>query len=216
VRPSCECAGGHAAPRLVALTGGPGAGKTAVLETVRQHFCEHVVVLPESAGILFAGGFPRLREPLVQRHAQRAIYYVQRELEALTVERGAAAIVLCDRGTLDGVAYWPGSADSYFADLGTTLTAELARYAAVIHLTVPPAAAYNHDNPLRLEAAGEAHAIDERIATVWSQHAAYHAVPSQVRFLDKVEQALTLIKAQLPACCAQSAERRATGARRAR
>lgn len=35
--------------RRVVLTGGPGAGKTATLELIRQSFCEHVHVLPEAA-----------------------------------------------------------------------------------------------------------------------------------------------------------------------
>ena len=34
-------------PRRVVLTGGPGAGKTAALEMIKQSFCEHVRVLPE-------------------------------------------------------------------------------------------------------------------------------------------------------------------------
>lgn len=33
--------------RRVVLTGGPGAGKTAVLELVRQYFCKHIDVLPD-------------------------------------------------------------------------------------------------------------------------------------------------------------------------
>ena len=37
----CECSEPHAR-RKIALTGGPGAGKTAVLELVRQSFCKHV------------------------------------------------------------------------------------------------------------------------------------------------------------------------------
>lgn len=34
--------------KTIVLTGGPGAGKTAVLELVRQQFCAHVEVLPEA------------------------------------------------------------------------------------------------------------------------------------------------------------------------
>lgn len=34
----CECSENHQ-PRRVVLTGGPGAGKTAVLELIRQSFC---------------------------------------------------------------------------------------------------------------------------------------------------------------------------------
>lgn len=102
----CPCTKRHEGHRVV-LTGGPGAGKTAVLELIRQSFCAHVLVLPEAAGILFGGGFPREPDVAVQRAAQRAIFFVQRELES-AADASDAAIVLCDRGTVDGAAYWPG------------------------------------------------------------------------------------------------------------
>ena len=102
---ACECAVAHQ-PKRIVLTGGPGAGKTAVLELIRQAFCEHVVVLPEAAGVLFGGGFPRGSHEISRRAAQRAIYYVQRELEASAVVE-QPAIILCDRGTIDGAAYGP-------------------------------------------------------------------------------------------------------------
>jgi hypothetical protein len=102
----CKCTGPHVHTRMV-LTGGPGGGKTAVLELVRQHFCEHVYVLHEAAGIVFGGGFPRASHDAGLRAAQRAIFYVQRELEA-AAEAENPAIVLCDRATIDGAAYWPG------------------------------------------------------------------------------------------------------------
>lgn len=150
----CPCRERHPERRVV-LTGGPGAGKTAVLELIQQSFCEHVHVLPESAGILFSGGFPRGRSPVLARAAQRAIYYIQLELEA-TAEAGNAAIVLCDRGTVDAAAYWPGP-EEFWTAVGTTRQAELARYAAVIHLRTPRAGSgYNQRNPLRIESAAEA------------------------------------------------------------
>jgi hypothetical protein len=49
----CGCHQVHTRRRVV-LTGGRGAGKTAVLELVRQHLCRHVDVLAESASILFS------------------------------------------------------------------------------------------------------------------------------------------------------------------
>ena len=53
----CICDEAGHRPRLVVITGGPGAGKTALLETVRYHFCQHVSVLPESASLIYGGGF---------------------------------------------------------------------------------------------------------------------------------------------------------------
>ena len=58
----CDCNAAHTTRRIV-LTGGPGAGKTAVLELIRQAFCVHVRVLSEAAGIVFGGGFPREDDP---------------------------------------------------------------------------------------------------------------------------------------------------------
>ena len=57
--------------------------------------------------MVFGGGFPREDDPACRRAAQRAIFYVQRELEAAGDSHNPA-IVLCDRGTVDGLAYWPG------------------------------------------------------------------------------------------------------------
>ena len=54
----CSCALEHA-PRLVVVTGGPGAGKTAVLEVARRELCRHVHLLPEAASILWRGLFRR-------------------------------------------------------------------------------------------------------------------------------------------------------------
>ncbi len=67
-------------PRFVVLTGGPGAGKTAVLGLARQRFCRHVLVLDEAASVLFGGGFPRKESSEARRAAQRAIYHVQVQL----------------------------------------------------------------------------------------------------------------------------------------
>jgi hypothetical protein len=62
--------------------------------------------------------------------------------------------VVCDRGTIDGIAYWPGP-DDLMTEVGTTVAEQLTRYHAVIHLRTPPSwEGYNHANPLRLETAG--------------------------------------------------------------
>ena len=80
--PGCPCQERHLR-RRIALTGGPGAGKTAVLELLKRSVCEHVALLPEAAGIVFGGGFPRRTESVALAAAQRAIYHIQCELEAV-------------------------------------------------------------------------------------------------------------------------------------
>lgn len=195
----CDCAATHV-PRRVVLTGGPGAGKTAVLELIRLFFCEHVKTLPEAAGIVFGGRFPRNQQVPVRQAAQRAIYHVQRELES-TGDAENAAIVLCDRGTIDGSAYWIGAGD-LFSSVGTTREAELARYETVIHLRTPSSPrAYNQDNPLRIESVEEAGAIDLRILDQWSGHPHRLIVPATLDFLSKASHVLALLRDEVPECC---------------
>ena len=202
---SCKCIEVHdEAPRVV-LTGGPGAGKTAVLEVIRRALCHHVHVLPEAAGIVFGGGFPRGTAFPLRRAAQRAIFHVQRELEATTLF-GDHALVVCDRGTLDGLAYWPGP-DELFASLGLSADAELARYHAVIHLRTPPAAAYNHVNALRIETAAQAAAIDARLAEVWARHPRRYEIEPTGDFVVKAVRALEIVRSLVPACCGANVAR---------
>ncbi len=195
----CDCHDRHV-PRRVVLTGGPGAGKTAVLELIRLFFCEHVKTLPEAAGVVFSGGFPRSDRPPLRQAAQRAIYHIQRELEAVADTDGAA-VVLCDRGTVDCAAYWTGEGD-LFSAVGTTDAIELARYDAVIHLRTPTSPrAYNHTNPLRLESIEEAAAIDKQIALQWSTHPRVFVVEPTEDFLHKAARALSLLRDEVPWCC---------------
>jgi predicted ATPase len=195
----CDCRDRHVRRRVV-LTGGPGAGKTAVLELIRLFFCEHVKTLPEAAGIVFSGGFPRSGSPPLRQAAQRAIYYVQRELESVA-ETENAAVVLCDRGTVDCAAYWTGEGD-LFSAVGTTRALEMARYDAVIHLRTPTSpAAYNRSNPLRLESMEEAAAIDVQIASAWSEHPRRFVLEPTEDFLHKAARALALLRAEVPECC---------------
>lgn len=196
---ACECSEPHELRRVV-LTGGPGAGKTAVLELIRQAFCVHVKVLPEAAGIVFGGGFPRGAHSGQRRAAQKAIYYVQRELEA-AADAENPAVVLCDRGTVDGAAYWPGP-DEFWPTVGTTLEEQLHRYHAVIHLRTPTlASGYNHENPLRTESAAQAAVIDARIAELWRDHPHRFVVDATSDFFAKAARAMELLRDQMPVCC---------------
>lgn len=194
--PVSSTGGEPASPqRRVVLTGGPGAGKTAILEVLRLVYRDQVSVLPEAASILFGGGFPRRGSDAARRAAQRAIFRVQRELERMAEEEAAAPVALCDRGTLDGLAYWPGPHESFFSDLGADPALELARYHGVIHLRPPSNGhGYNHVNPVRTESAEEAAHIDARIEAAWAAHPRRVIIESADQFVDKVAKALEAVK----------------------
>ena len=197
----CNCSEKHE-PKKIVLTGGPGAGKTAVLELVQRQFCRHLMVLPESASILFQGGFPRSQEPAAKHPLQRAIYHVQREIETWGENTANCAILLCDRGTVDGAAYWP-EPPTFWEALQTTREAEWKRYAAVIHLRVPSlSGGYdNVSNPHRIETPEEAARIDEKILALWEGHPHRFVIESEPLFFDKAGEALDILRRELPPCC---------------
>lgn len=199
---ACECTARTHSPKLVAVTGGPGAGKTAVLEMARRTLCPHVVVVPEAASIVFGGGFPRRSSLAARCAAQRAIFHVQVELEQVVLDERRAAIGLCDRGTLDSLAYWSTSVDELWRTVHSSEAEQLARYAAVIHMRTPSEAmGYDHSNPLRTEAAEEAIRLDHLIDQAWARHPNRHVIASDSSFIDKVARALASIAAELPSCC---------------
>lgn len=200
---ACACTLRHP-PRRIVLTGGPGAGKTAVLEMLAHEVCSHVLILPEAAGILFGGGFPRRADAVARDAAQRAIFAVQLELERLALDSNAA-LTLCDRGVVDGVAYWPGP-DDYWAAVGMSRSDALKRYQAVIHLRVPEGRnGYGHTNPLRTETAVEAAEIDRRILKAWDGHPRRFIVEATRDFLAKARSVMEIVRGEIPACCRRPA-----------
>lgn len=196
----CTCTVIHQVRQIV-ITGGPGAGKTAALEVLQRQTCSHVQVLPEAASILWRGGFPRSSTSVARRATQRAIARLQIELQRVAIETDNPALIICDRGTLDGMAYWPGSRDEYLQDLETTMDKELARYAMVIHMRSPSRSDGYVQTSLRPESAEEARVLDDRILEVWSGHPRRHVIDSDENFLRKLERLLALVRAEIPACC---------------
>lgn len=196
---ACDCGKARHQPKLIVLTGGPGGGKTAILEMAQHYFCKHVVLLPEAASIIFGGGFPRLNTLHGKRSAQRAIYRVQRELERMAMD-AKPAVILCDRGAVDGLAYWPGTHTGFFEEFDTTYDEQLRRYSAVIHIEVPKAAWY-HKTGIRRETASQARAIDRKITALWRRHPKQMVVSAETGFLEKAARAIELLRKEMPECC---------------
>ncbi len=185
----------------IAVTGGPGAGKTTAIDLFRRELGESVVVVPESGTILFGGGFPRSPLPGPRRAAQLAIYHTQRHLEAAQAEIFPSRALICDRGTLDGAAYWPHGVESFFAAAGTTFEAELARYDAVIFFETAAAGGIGIEggNPIRNETLAEAVELDRRLRAVWSQHPDFTLVVHEPSFFHKITKGFHAIASRLDA-----------------
>jgi predicted ATPase len=172
----------------IVLTGGPGGGKTTAADLFRREIGDKVVVVPEAATMLFAGGFPRTVAPTARTAVQQAIFHVQRNLEDVQAARFPDRTLLCDRGTVDGAVYWPGGPEDYFAHVGTTLEAELARYDAVIFFQTAAAGDLSIEggNPARIESNDLAVELDDALMELWSQHPHFVLVPHNPSFFKKI------------------------------
>jgi predicted ATPase len=172
----------------IVLTGGPGGGKTTAADLFRREIGERVVVVPEAATLLFSGGFPRSTETHARRSAQCAIYHVQRNLEDVQSALYPDRILLCDRGTLDGAAYWPNRDENFFDAVGSTEQAELDRYDAVIFFETAAAGGISVEggNPTRIESNEQALGLDRRLRDLWSKHPRFVVVPHNTSFVKKI------------------------------
>ena len=172
----------------IVVTGGPGGGKTTAADLFRREIGERVVIVPEAATLLFSGGFPRSPEIHARQSAQCAIYHVQKNLEDVQSALYPQRILLCDRGTLDGAAYWPDAGQTFFDAVGSTEQAELDRYDAVIFFESAAVGGLSVEggNPTRIESNEQALALDRRLRAIWSKHSRFVVVPHNPSFVKKI------------------------------
>jgi predicted ATPase len=185
-------------PSKIVLTGGPSGGKTTLASAIQKEFASHVMVVPEAASIVFGGGWPRRKTVHGVQQQQKAIYLLQRELEHLLVAENPDRLIVCDRGSLDGVAYWPGPgpASDFLSAVGSSFEDEVARYDWIIHLDTAPASYYDLTNPLRNESFEEAWKVNEKIKQAWTTHPQRFVIDNNDsgHFFEKVQRAMMVVE----------------------
>jgi predicted ATPase len=174
--------------KRIVLTGGPGGGKTTALDLIRREFDGKIASVPEAATMIFSGGIERSTNIKVLKAQQNAIYHLQKHLEDIQRATHPDCIILCDRGSLDGLAYWPGTEEDYFLTMKTSMEEEFARYDAVIFFETAAKSgeSIKSNNPIRNESEQAAIALDDKLQQVWSQHPNYNVVASAESFIKKV------------------------------
>lgn len=185
--------------RLV-LTGGPCAGKTSISAVLAHAFDGKVALVPEAASLVFRGGFPRWREKACQEATQKAIFHVQQNMENSFGNHFPQKLLILDRGTVDGAAYWPKGTDDFFASMNSTLDQELSRYCRVIYLESADKSEYEVNkqrNPIRIEDWEEAKRLDEETYKLWSRHPKLDLIPNQKSFSDKIFAVLKIVESEL-------------------
>jgi hypothetical protein len=174
--------------KKIALTGGPGGGKSTAAELFKLEYKDFISLVPEAATLLFRGGFPRVDSHFVVEAIQKSIYHVQNNLEDTYSNIFPSHTLLCDRGTVDGGGYWPHGPEHFFKTMGTTLKNELDRYDAVIFFETAAAGGLAIDlgNPVRNEDQKKAIEIDLKLRALWSQHPNFVYVKNEPSFLQKI------------------------------
>ena len=182
--------------KRIVLTGGPGGGKTTALDLIRREFSGQITTVPEAATMIFSGGIERSNNNHVLKTQQTAIFNLQKHLEDIQRATFEHSIILCDRGSLDGLAYWPGSQDQFFKAMNTSLEDEFARYDAVIFFesAAKSGESIKSNNPIRNESENAAIIIDDKLQAIWSQHPNFNLIPSAESFVTKVMFGITTIE----------------------
>jgi predicted ATPase len=177
----------HKKKRIV-LTGGPGGGKTTALDLFQRELCGKIASVPESATMIFSGGIERSSTVDVVCSHQVAIFNLQKHLEHAVRTMYPERLTLCDRGSLDGLAYWPNTDADFFSTMNSSLEYELNRYDAVIFFETAAKSGQGiqSNNPIRNESDQKAIILDEKLQKIWSQHPNYNFIASSESFIKKI------------------------------
>lgn len=174
--------------KRIVLTGGPGGGKTTALDLIRREFLGKIATVPEAATMIFSGGIERSSNDQILKTQQIAIFNLQKHLEDIQRAMFKHSIILCDRGSLDGLAYWPESDNSFFQSMHTSLEEELLRYDAVIFFesAAKSGESIKSNNPIRNESEQSAIDLDNKLQAIWSKHPNFNLIHSSASFINKV------------------------------
>ena len=200
-------ASGVAAPltvRIMALTGGPGGGKSTLLARLRGGGLGpfRVLTLEEAIhGMRFVRLDPRTEA------FQCALVAVQTATENLArqiLAGGPPAVILTHRGTLDPCAFWQTfghSEESFHEMTRTTRTDHYARYAAVLHLESAavraPAHYLRYPDAHRPESVAEAARLDGLLGELWGGHPRYRFVAARESLEKKMDEAMAVLEREV-------------------
>lgn len=193
----------------ICLTGGPCAGKTTAL-TYLQHVLSQkgfrVFCVPEAATLLMKGGAMINVGTFAFNQAvkfQTTLMRTQMALEDLFGEmarnEAKPAVILCDRGLMDGSAYVSEELWSAVLDEVGLSTMQLRdkRYDGVIHMVTAADGApsfYNKGNEARYENLKEAIDVDKRLRYAYLGHSRFFIVDNSVtHFNGKIDKCLDIV-----------------------
>ena len=190
--------------KKVVLTGGPGSGKTTVIESIKANFSNQykVIVVDETASYLINMGIRPFGEgsvPLID--FQELVLMTQLSKEEM-VERALDflpdddILIIFDRGLLDNCAYI--SEEEFQEILGRlpkkyTINEFMERYDLILNLVSRRDFYTLDNNPARSEAVDEALQLGDRTLNAWIGHNNLKIVYPKDDIRDKIREVLNYI-----------------------
>lgn len=184
-------------PMKIVLTGAPSSGKSSVLAELQKLNLPNLVLVPESAVVLLAGGFPAPSHDDLEQIAafQKTIIHVQDNLEAVCSRKNPQAThMVLDRAKLDGAGFWPPGPEDYLKRFDVNKDEELAKYDVVLFLDLPPKELFGGTHQARFHNYEQSLESERRLEQVWSVHPRFQKVSAKKDFAEKVNSIISIIR----------------------
>jgi predicted ATPase len=182
----------------IVLTGAPSTGKSTTLARLPDSLEGNAVIVPESAVVLLAGGFPAPEHNDIEqiRAFQNAIIPVQNGIEMIFDKQNPQAnLTIYDRGLIDGAGFWPLGPDDYLKGFAVDVTKEFAKYNYVLFFELPNEKFYGGINRLRFHDYAQSLECEKVLKQIWSKHPHFILISATDEFEDKIKNAISAIKA---------------------
>ncbi len=189
-------------PTVIAITGGPCAGKTTFMALAQQWLEKHgihVIVLSETATELINAGFSPAILGFNKFQEELLIYSLKREDYYRTLSHNLKGwrkvVILCDRGVFDSAAYIGKPNFMALIDLfGYKMHDLLNRYKMALHLVSTALGAEDHytrtNNSARSEDVAAARALEFKTQDAWMGHPHHVLIDNSTDFETKMNRAL--------------------------
>ena len=190
--------------KRIVLTGGPGSGKTTVLDKIKEVYAREgikVLVVTETATELINGGISFLDDTVNLLDFQELVLRLQLAKEdivdrALELSSKEDILVIYDRGTIDNTAYIN---KEEFEEILTRLNNVksfsdlLNKYDLVINLVGREDFYTTENNKARSESASEALKLGDRTLQSWVGHPKIRIVKPKDSVDEKINEVLNII-----------------------